>query len=84
MIDAHEVAQDSLFYIEGPDERGCVWMHGANSREPWSQNLGRCRKVAEILLQCLGSVDSMRSKRISDAGLRIGANGLPWPECVGL
>ena len=52
-----EPEQEALFYIEGPDERGCVWIHGANSRDPWTQNLGPCRKVAEALTQWLGSVD---------------------------
>ena len=23
----------------GPDERGCVWMHGASSSDPWAQSL---------------------------------------------
>ena len=49
--------QDASFYIEGPDERGCVWIHGASSATPWAQNLGPCRKVAEVLSQWLGSVD---------------------------
>jgi len=33
--------QEALFCIEGPrrarDERECVWMHGTNSRDRWSQ-----------------------------------------------
>jgi hypothetical protein len=29
-----EPEQEALFEIEGPDERGCVWIHGANSRDP--------------------------------------------------
>ena len=49
--------QEALFYIEGPDERGCVWMHGTSSGNPWAQNLGPWRKVAEVLSQWLGSVD---------------------------
>jgi len=49
--------QEALFYIEGPDERGCVWIHGANSNDQWTQNLGPCRKVAEALSQWLGSID---------------------------
>lgn len=49
--------QQSLFSVEGPDERGCVWIHGANSRDPWSQNLGPASKVAEVLSQWLGSID---------------------------
>ena len=49
--------KDTLFYIEGPDEQGFVWVHGAHSREPWSRNLGPARKVAEVLSQWLGSVE---------------------------
>lgn len=52
-----EPPQDALFQIEGPDERGCVWMHGTSSRGPWSQNLGPRDKVAEVLSQWLGSID---------------------------
>jgi hypothetical protein len=53
-----EPKQDALFYIEGPDERGCVWMHGVSSRDRWAQNLGPRDKVAEALSQWLGSIDS--------------------------
>jgi hypothetical protein len=53
-----EPEQEALFYIEGPDERGCVWMHGANSADPWSQNLGPQEAVAEVLSQWLGSIDA--------------------------
>ena len=53
--------QDALFYIEGPDERGCVWMHGTSSRDPWSQNLGPAAKVAEVLSQWLASIDDAES-----------------------
>ena len=56
MVD-EEPEQEALFYIEGPDERGCVWIHGANSSHPWSQNLGPRNKVAEVLSQWLGSID---------------------------
>lgn len=38
--------QEALFYIEGPDERGCVKMDGANSDDPWT-----------VLSQWPGSVD---------------------------
>jgi hypothetical protein len=55
--DPSEREQEALFYIEGPDERGCVWIHGTSSRDPWSQNLGPRDKVAEVLAQWLGSVD---------------------------
>jgi hypothetical protein len=52
-----EPKQEALFYIEGPDERGCVWAHGTSSRDPWTQNLGPAPKVAEVLSQWLGSID---------------------------
>ena len=52
-----EPEQEALFYIEGPDERGCIWMHGANLTDPWTHNLGPCGKVAEILSQWLGSIE---------------------------
>ena len=52
-----EPEQDAPFYIEGPDERRCVWMHGTSSRDPWSQNLGPAKKAAEVLSQWLGSID---------------------------
>ena len=56
-----EPEQDALFYIEGPDERGCVWIHGTNSCDSWSQNLGPCRKVAEVLSQWLGEIDALEN-----------------------
>jgi hypothetical protein len=52
-----EPEQEALFYIEGPDERGCVWMHGTSSADPWAQNLGPAVKVAEVLSQWLASLD---------------------------
>jgi hypothetical protein len=52
-----EPDQEALFYIEGPDERGCVWMHGTNSADPWAYNLGPAAKVAEVLSQWLASID---------------------------
>jgi hypothetical protein len=52
-----EPEQEALFYVEGPDERGCVWIHGANKNDPWTHNLGPCRKVGEALSRWLGSVD---------------------------
>jgi hypothetical protein len=56
-----EPEQEALFYIEGPDERGCVWIHGASSRDPWAQNLGHRDKVAEVLSQWLASIDDGES-----------------------
>jgi hypothetical protein len=52
-----EPEQEALFYIEGPDERGSVWIHGTNFAYPWSQNLGPADCVAEVLSQWLGSMD---------------------------
>ena len=57
----HEPEQGALFYIEGPDERGCVWIHGTNFAYPWSQNLGPADKVAEALSQWLASMDDGES-----------------------
>jgi hypothetical protein len=56
-----EPEQEALFYIEGPDERGCVWIHGASSRDPWAQKLGHRDKVAEVLSQWLASIDDGES-----------------------
>jgi len=58
-----ELQQEALFCIEGPDERGCVWIHGTNSRDPWSQNLGPCGKVAEVLSQWLGETDAIQNTK---------------------
>ena len=52
-----EPEQEALFYIEGPDERGCVWAHGTSSADPWAQNLGQAVKVAKVLSQWLGSIE---------------------------
>jgi len=60
-------AQEALFYIEGPDERGCVWMHGASSKNPWAQNLGPAGKVAEVLSQWLVSIDEEAMRNEIDA-----------------
>jgi hypothetical protein len=49
--------QEALFCIEGPDERGCVWICSAEGRDVWSQNLGPRDNVAEVLSQWLGSID---------------------------
>jgi hypothetical protein len=59
-----EPEQEALFYIEGPDERGCVWMHSTSSHDPWTQNLGPCRTVVEVLSQWLGSfaVDEVQKR----------------------
>jgi hypothetical protein len=52
-----EPEQEALFYVEGPDEDGCVWIYGANTSDPRAQNLGPCRKVAEVWSQWLGTID---------------------------
>ena len=57
MINHDEPEQEALFYIEGPDERGCVWMHGTSSNHPWAQNLGPRGKVTEVLSQWPASID---------------------------
>lgn len=57
-----EPEKEALFYIEGPDELRCVWMHGTSSCDPWSQNLGSQDKVAEALSQWLASIDYDEAK----------------------
>ena len=57
-----EPEQEALFYIEGPDEDGCVWIYGASTRDPWAQNLGPCRKVAEVMSEWLGSVYALENE----------------------
>jgi hypothetical protein len=57
MMDKDDPEQDAPFYIEGPDERGCDWMHGASFADPWSQSLGPADEVAEVLSQRLASID---------------------------
>ena len=49
--------QEALFFFEGPDEDGCVWIYGASTSDPWAQNLGPCRKVAEVMLKWLVEID---------------------------
>ena len=58
-----EPEQDALFYIEGPDERGCVWIYGAQTGVSWSQNLGPVDKVAQALSQWLASIDADESAK---------------------
>ena len=53
----NEPEQEALFYIEGPDEDGCVWIYGANTSDPWARNLGPCRKVAEVWSQWLHALE---------------------------
>lgn len=58
MEDEHE--QDALFYLEGPDEDGCVWI-SASHAGGWHYNLGPADKVAEVLSQWLASIDDGES-----------------------
>ena len=64
MSDHHEPEQETLFYIEGPDERGCVWIHGASSKDPLARNLGPAGKVAEILSQWISSTIGAETRKI--------------------
>lgn len=52
-----EPEQEALFYIEGPDEDGCVWIYGASTGDPWAQNLGPWPKVAKVMSEWLASLD---------------------------
>ena len=52
-----EPEQDALFYLEGPDEDGCVWICSADPPGQWCHNLGPTVKVAEVLSQWLASLD---------------------------
>ena len=70
MSDHHEPEQETLFYIEGPDERGCVWIHGASSKDPWARNLGPAGKVAEILSQWISSTIGPETRRIDSEEVR--------------
>jgi hypothetical protein len=54
---SEEPEQEALFQIEGPDERGCVWICSAEGRDIWCQNLGPQDKVVEVLSQWLASID---------------------------
>ncbi len=51
-----EPEQEALFYIEGPDEDGCVWICSAKAGE-WCHNMGPGDKVVEVLSQWLASLD---------------------------
>ena len=65
MSDHHEPEHEAaLFYIEGPDEHGCVWMHGASSKDPWARNLGPTGKVAELLSQWISSTIGAEARKI--------------------
>lgn len=53
--------QEALFYIEGPDEDGCVWICSADMPGQWCHNLGPAAKVAEVLSLWLASIDDGES-----------------------
>jgi hypothetical protein len=52
-----EPEQEALFYIEGPDEDGCVWICSAGAGA-WCHNMGPAAKIAEVLSQWLASADA--------------------------
>ena len=49
--------QEALFYIEGPDEDGCVWICSADMPGQWCHNMGPANKVVEVLSQWLATLD---------------------------
>jgi len=58
MEDEHQ--QEALFYLEGPDEDGCVWICSADLPGEWCHNLGPAAKVAEVLSEWLATLDGER------------------------
>lgn len=57
--------QEALFYIEGPDEDGCVWICSSESGE-WCHNMGPVDKVTDVLCRWLASLDDKeRSTRLT-------------------
>ena len=54
MITTNRREHVALFYLEGPDEDGRVWI-GSTDVPGWHHNLGPADKVAEVLLEWLGS-----------------------------
>jgi hypothetical protein len=58
-----EPERGALFYIEGPDEEGCVWISSTDAGG-WHFNLGPTVKVAGVLSQWLASIyDAERNYR---------------------
>ena len=51
-----EPHEEALFQIEGPDEDDCVWVCSTKGRGDWCHNLGRKNKVADALVEWLGSI----------------------------
>ena len=60
----YEMEQEALFYLEGPDEDGCVWISSTDAGG-WHHNLGPDNKVAEVLSQWLASLDDGESTFIT-------------------
>jgi len=52
--------QEALFYIEGPDEDGCVWICSAQAGQ-WRHSMGPVDKVAGVLSQWLATLDDGES-----------------------
>jgi hypothetical protein len=48
--------QDALFYLEGPDEDGCVWICSADMPGQWCHNLGPADNVAQVMSEWLGTI----------------------------
>jgi hypothetical protein len=49
--------EEAHFYIEGPDERRCVWIHAATSADRWTRNLGPRDSVADATSEWFWLVD---------------------------
>jgi len=56
--------QEALFYLEGPDEDGCVWISSTDA-VGWQHNLGPAHRVAEVLSQWLASIDDGESFQLT-------------------
>jgi hypothetical protein len=55
-----EPEEQELFYIEGPDDDGCVWISSTYAAG-WHHNLGSVDKVVDVLSQWLASIDDGES-----------------------
>lgn len=60
----NETDPDAAFDLEGPDERGDVWVSGHEGRQPWRRNLGPADTVADKFITWLKN----RWLRIGKAG----------------
>jgi hypothetical protein len=61
-----EPKQDALFYVEGPDEDGRVWICSADAPGQWCHNLGTADKVTEVFSQWLVSTDDSKRLQLTD------------------